>query len=349
MEQIKGKKRIEWVDILKGVAIICVIIGHRTWASYGILPCALKIWIYSFHMPLFFFLSGFVFSIDKYENFKQFLINKIKTIIVPMVFFSIVISTFRYIYYGLLLHNASTEFVGFIKKIILSLLLQERQQEYNSALWFLACLFVIQIILYGIIRFSKSVWHILGMILLCFTIGVIYVELGGKLLPWEIDTALISIVFVGLGYILKRQIHILDRVPTYAGIIFFAINFVLTYINYQITHEQVDLAINILGNPILFLVSALSAISGFVILFKNIKSNKILEYIGKNSLIYYGLSDMMMFLPELLIYNVIHLEISELGELSVVISFGFAFIVCLAIWPMTEIINRKMKFVLGKF
>lgn len=67
MGQITEKKRIDWVDMLKGIAIICVIIGHRTWSDYGALPCMLKSWIYSFHMPLFFFLSGFVFSIDKYS------------------------------------------------------------------------------------------------------------------------------------------------------------------------------------------------------------------------------------------------------------------------------------------
>ena len=349
MEQVKRNKRIEWVDMLKGVAIICVIIGHRTWSGYGIFPCALKTWIYSFHMPLFFFLSGFVFSIDKYENFKQFLISKIKTMIIPMVFFSVVVSTFHYVYYGLLLHNASTEFTAFMKKMIFSLFLQGRQQEYNSALWFLTCLFVIQIILYGIVRFAKNLWYIFAAVLLCFIAGVAYVELGETLLLWEIDTALISIVFVGLGYILKKQIHILERISTYAGIIFLAINFVLTYANYQITHQQVDLAVNILGNPILFLLSALSAIMGLIILFKNCKNNRVLSYIGRNSLIYYGLSDMLLFLPELFVYNIIHLDISKLGEFSVVIGFGFAFVVCLAIWPMAEIINRKMKFVLGKF
>lgn len=55
--------RIEWVDILKGIAIICVFIGHTTNDNYGNISGLLHMWIYSFHMPLFFFLSGYVFSI----------------------------------------------------------------------------------------------------------------------------------------------------------------------------------------------------------------------------------------------------------------------------------------------
>ena len=47
-----SKKRIEWVDISKGIAIILMIIGHS-----GI-PHFLNNWIYSFHMPFFFFISG---------------------------------------------------------------------------------------------------------------------------------------------------------------------------------------------------------------------------------------------------------------------------------------------------
>lgn len=40
--------RIEWIDMVKGVGIFLVVIGHA-----GNIP-NVKIWIYSFHMPLFF-------------------------------------------------------------------------------------------------------------------------------------------------------------------------------------------------------------------------------------------------------------------------------------------------------
>ena len=46
-----GKTRIGWVDTAKGIGLLLVIIGH--------LPIPLvPVWIYTFHMPLFFFLSG---------------------------------------------------------------------------------------------------------------------------------------------------------------------------------------------------------------------------------------------------------------------------------------------------
>ena len=44
--------RIGWIDTAKGIGLLCVILGHLS------IPY-LDMWIYFFHMPLFFFLSGF--------------------------------------------------------------------------------------------------------------------------------------------------------------------------------------------------------------------------------------------------------------------------------------------------
>lgn len=45
-------KRLDWVDIAKGIAIVLMILGHSS------LPNTIQNWIYSFHMPFFFFISG---------------------------------------------------------------------------------------------------------------------------------------------------------------------------------------------------------------------------------------------------------------------------------------------------
>ena len=45
-------KRLDWVDIAKGIAIVLMILGHSS------LPNMIQNWIYSFHMPFFFFISG---------------------------------------------------------------------------------------------------------------------------------------------------------------------------------------------------------------------------------------------------------------------------------------------------
>ena len=63
-------KRIEYIDMMKGFAMILVILGH---ISY--IPYSLKILIYIFHIPLFFFLSGFTLNIKKYNSFILFVMK----------------------------------------------------------------------------------------------------------------------------------------------------------------------------------------------------------------------------------------------------------------------------------
>ena len=60
------KKRIEWVDFAKGVAIILVIIGHTV--QEGKNGSILRGLIFSFHMPLFFILSSLTFRFSETMN-----------------------------------------------------------------------------------------------------------------------------------------------------------------------------------------------------------------------------------------------------------------------------------------
>lgn len=70
--------RIEWIDTAKGMGLILVVLGHLH------IPF-LASWIYLFHMPLFFFLSGVVYSGQQY-SFLEFLTRRIKTLVVPYFF-----------------------------------------------------------------------------------------------------------------------------------------------------------------------------------------------------------------------------------------------------------------------
>ena len=60
------KARIEFIDIIKALAIILVVIGHTSPNRTEILPY--KSIIYAFHMPLFFILSG-IFVATRRENY----------------------------------------------------------------------------------------------------------------------------------------------------------------------------------------------------------------------------------------------------------------------------------------
>ena len=60
------RSRIAWVDIAKGIGICLVALGHTEWLS----PDAKK-FVYTFHMPLFYFLSGLFFDSKRKRSFRE--------------------------------------------------------------------------------------------------------------------------------------------------------------------------------------------------------------------------------------------------------------------------------------
>ena len=63
---LRTEKRLDDMDMVKGVGIILVVIGHSTYVSENTLT-----WLASFHMPLFFLISGMLFAYKHAEKEKQ--------------------------------------------------------------------------------------------------------------------------------------------------------------------------------------------------------------------------------------------------------------------------------------
>lgn len=91
---LESTKRNNYIDFLKGTAILLVVVGHCIQYGSGhvyvleeeFFNNSLYKLIYSFHMPLFILISGFLFaySCEKY-NTKKFIWNRIKSLCVPIL------------------------------------------------------------------------------------------------------------------------------------------------------------------------------------------------------------------------------------------------------------------------
>lgn len=84
-------KRIEYIDIAKGIAILLVVVGHTLcYGLYGFeyawKQSKLMQFIYSFHMPLFMFLSGLVSvtAVQKSEILQD-VVKRLRALIVPFL------------------------------------------------------------------------------------------------------------------------------------------------------------------------------------------------------------------------------------------------------------------------
>ncbi|MGH9916848.1 MAG: acyltransferase family protein, partial [Pyrinomonadaceae bacterium] len=81
-----GAPRVYWIEALKFAGIVLVVLGHTSGLNVNV-----RSYIYSFHMPLFFFISGFLLKRSNLE--KRFVENVKKyfsTLIIPYLVFGLV-------------------------------------------------------------------------------------------------------------------------------------------------------------------------------------------------------------------------------------------------------------------
>ena len=161
------KKRIGYLDMAKGLAIILVIIGHSSFV-----PLRAKILLYVFHIPLFFFLSGFTLNVTKYKSFKEYFLSKAKSLVVP--FFCLNIFVFLFQLFVMYPEQVfSFNLIHFTKQLLLS----DRLHVYFQ-LWFLNVMFLAHVFSYFILRRKWSI----GQWLLILVSLLLLVFLGQSIL-----------------------------------------------------------------------------------------------------------------------------------------------------------------------
>ena len=96
MVEKKKRVRIELIDIAKAITIILVILGHTT----GNLETPMyRRLLYSFHMPLFFFLAGLSIrpkALKTFRDWKDFIKKNLLALIVPYLIFAFIYAPFSF-------------------------------------------------------------------------------------------------------------------------------------------------------------------------------------------------------------------------------------------------------------
>ncbi len=161
MENEQNLNRIPVIDIMRGLGIILVVMGHISCEPH------LSCWIYSFHMPLFFFISGMSFFV---AGKKMYIWKQVKHLLIPYLFFSIL--SFVYWRWFELPFREDTD-VNAMEQFLNIFIAKSGGNSflYNVVLWFLPCLFVSNILFYVCWRLGK--YYIFSLILFSFIVGFV--------------------------------------------------------------------------------------------------------------------------------------------------------------------------------
>lgn len=140
-----GSKRENWVDIAKGIGIILVVMGH---ACCPKIPHGI---IYSFHMPLFFFLSGLFISKQCKCEFQLYLKKNFRSLLLPYFYFNLISIAFHYSM-SVIFHKELLE--GSVTDNIVGIFIGMRWgSQYHHVLWFLPCLFFAKMLIYPVFKY----------------------------------------------------------------------------------------------------------------------------------------------------------------------------------------------------
>ena len=189
----KDTQRVQWVDIAKGIAIICVIIGHTV--PHGPLRSAL----FSFHLPVFFVLSGFT---TRLKPVSSMLPSLIRRLIVPYIMLT---AGSRLIAAALGVEPLLAPLI-FIQSLVWGSGVAVNGIPPVGASWFLVCMFFARLLFVGVSNKMTSLgWHKLSqcitwVVLLIMVVVLHYFDIW---LPLSLDNVPVATFLMWCGYSIK--------------------------------------------------------------------------------------------------------------------------------------------------
>jgi len=119
---------------------------------------------------------------------------------------------------------------------------------HNPALWFLTCLFIVEILFFIVKRWGKGRLFIVIAVLVSAALGFLNYQYLGIKLPWNIEVALTPIVFYSAGFLLKNNLKEMRdrRMLLLTLLLFIAVGCL------QTLNVRVDMRANEYGNMALF-------------------------------------------------------------------------------------------------
>ena len=226
-------------------------------------------------MPLFFFLSGYLFTGSKY-SVSDFFGKKVSKLVISYLFFTII---------GVLFYIVLSRFsIHSIKHLLVSTIYWG-EPSVNNNLWFLSTLTCVMTIFYFIPSLSSPLlksYHIILVIATCLILSYAIDYIPQRYIPLKLYTVPLAFIFFFIGnrFTIDKSISRTVKICLFLG--GGGISLLLT----TLLNSRVDLRLNMSGNSILFMIGALSGIV-VVLLLSNYLKSSILAMIGRWCIIFF--------------------------------------------------------------
>ena len=279
-------QRNNFIDVARGVGIACVVFGHN-WIVLHDKGMLFRI-IFSFHMPLFFVLTGAF--LKPAVAIRRFVENKADSLLKPYF-----VVSFALIAKEILFHSVGDR-PGFLCESLAGVVYGVGSSLQWPPLWFLPHLFVTSIVSLAILRMIGG-FAPRYILLCCGCLSVLgcsalqYLSGTGSHvwgwnrpgLPWSIDLLPITCSFIVLGYVARDRMKDFSAKGLLVGVA--AVSFAVLHMVFS---ETIDLNFRIYGQWVVATAEALAGIYLCLSVAKVLAGSAILgllfSYIGSRSL-----------------------------------------------------------------
>ncbi|MBQ6019301.1 MAG: acyltransferase family protein [Clostridia bacterium] len=334
-----AKKRHDWLDAIKALAISLVIFGHLS--ESGLYPYA--VYSSTIKLPLFFAASGFVFSVKKTNNAKQFFYNIIVRLIIPYFCISVSICALD-IPLAVIYDKYEPSFIVDNLRSIVT----------GQTLWFVPVLFCCETIMFFLVRLFKKNDVAILLVSVIFIVSGYFFQTKTKI-PWNPNVTVIAFPIFALGYFIRKYIIDLPQkkklaVAAVGGAVYLILPELMhaltgkwyylnmldsVYINYPVNMFQIYG-----GTLAIFIFASYMTFPRFV------------SALGRNTLYYYGYHLIAAkYIILLLQYKITPLLTMDLLRSTDQLRSYFRLItifVMLLLAPLAWITNRMLPFFTGK-
>ncbi|MGM9972612.1 MAG: acyltransferase family protein [Clostridiaceae bacterium] len=285
MEAAKKKNRIIWLDQLRAIGIILVILGHVS------LDKEINGLIYAFHMPLFFLISGMTHREGKFSSLWDCIRHKAPRLILPHIMMNFLMWGF-WAYNFRILGDVKYGISTLLKGILVGN--NEIYQSASNATWFLLALFLTEVIYYLCETYASGDKKKLTLLVMVLAL-ISYVEsINGYNIPmpWHLDSVFTGVMFYHIGHCLFQYIPAITEKRFYKNKLILAISIAAmtlagTYV--AAMNKRVSMAGNSYGSIIYFYIASLLLILAVIFVVMHLPQLGLLKYVGQNTLLYLGI------------------------------------------------------------
>ncbi len=340
------KNKLVYMDIAKGLGIIAVVIGHAGAPSF------ITNFIYLFHIPLFFFISGYFWKDSYLVDIGSSILNRIRRLYVSYVTWGILFVVLHNIFIKVSVYSTSplTTPFGvinpqdnynqklFITEIYKRLMMNASVDPLFGAAWFLSALLSVFIIFTGISYISK------GRSELVRTTITALVFLSGFLLMWNniFLEYYMTIVFVAVGIFYLGFVYKKFQTSIPLSLIISIVLFTLLLTLQLGFHLVIRLDSSLLfTSPLVLLIASLSGI--YITLYTSKLLEKVkyvsrfLTYIGNNTITILMLHLLAFKIVSLVLIETYGYPMAYLASFPVLISNRYMWIIYSAVGVMAPL------------